>query len=201
MDPTAIAWGCCSLQRFGGAEQLHPSKCTPLKKHPLFVSKKCPPCSVPLSIAIHSGRGFPFGGGFIPPSARAPSPSPGPPFWLPVPLSVAVCRRIGSPKVGSGYFLVITLLAACTWTRVDWERQRQGPPIGACRHQPRTRHTWEGRLKESKVAPVGSHGTDCGCGRVSPKQMVQPALVTEPFLCHWKAEPALAATPSGPMPP
>ena len=136
----------------------------------------------------------------LPPLAR-PLPPPDPPFWLPVPLSVAVCRRIGSPKVGSGYFLVITLLAACTWTRVDWERQRQGPPIGACRHQPRTRHTWEGRLKESKVAPVGSHGTDCGCGRVSPKQMVQPALVTEPFLCHWKAEPALAATPSGPMPP
>ena len=49
--------------------------------------------------------------GFISPSVRAPSPSPRTPpsppfFWLPAPLSVAVCRRIGSQKVGSGYFLV-----------------------------------------------------------------------------------------------
>ena len=47
---------------------------------------------------------------YRPPPAR-PLPPPDPPFWLPVPLSVAVCRRIGSPKVRSGYFLVITLLA------------------------------------------------------------------------------------------
>ena len=33
------------------------------------------------------------------------------------------------------------------------------------------------------------------------KQMVQPALVTEPSLCHWKAEPALAATACGPLRP
>ena len=69
----------------------------------------------------------------LPPLAR-PLPPPDPPFWLPVPLSVAVCRRIGSPKVGSGYFLVITLLADSQKKRAASEAHCHGCFVGRSAH-------------------------------------------------------------------